>query len=449
MNRSCALALPVTLLFCAACHESVDPTVDRAPKVAALVRRLRSSDRERRQTAERVLDRSANRRWNHVEALALVAAAGLEYPVETEQIRASLLWAAEAAPEVAQVPALGTLLPRLHDGARDAAQAILADLDDAGAARLLVVSMEEDLRQPRSGAHVHVFTRLQRSPHQGAEYFPALVELARRGLDRSSVLLTALQFLEKERMPAAAMDPLGRLALEAWSAEARVLQPAQAAPAPDWWDDAYSAHREDGAIILDLLGYVPGPEPAVVLRGALHSPDPRLVTFALLSTLRRGEEAPREAFERSASSPETRLALWKGLRTLHREAAFPERWRNQTSFAEARMVEWLVHPAELGRAPDRLELMKVVTLERSGGDGPFDTYVFRFRSARAAKDGWRAGVAGPFRRADEPTIEDHGGTFSSFEPWEGRSPEAHAAAIRTLLESWWAERRKRDRATPK
>src|SRR5262249_23035128 len=139
------------------------------------------------------------------------------------------------------------------------------------------------------------------------------------------------------------------------------------------------------------------------------------------------------------------LTLWKGLSRLHREQDFPRRHLNQAAFAEARMVEWLAFPTELARVPDTLELMKVVTLERASEGGPFDTYVYRFRTSHRelASRGWMAGVAGPFRRRDAPTADDLGGTFSSFEPWTSRSPEQHARSVAALLDEMAARQQRR------
>ncbi|MCI0624687.1 MAG: hypothetical protein L0387_24085 [Acidobacteria bacterium] len=65
---------------------------------------------------------------------------------------------------------------------------------------------------------------------------------------------------------------------------------------------------------------------------------------------------------------------------------------------------------------------------------PSDYFVFRFRMKAphwAAKDGWAAGVAGPYMTAGEP-CPDAAGTFSQFEAYDSRSPEEHVKFIHEL-----------------
>ena len=427
----------------------------RAPRIAALVRDLQSTDGGSKYAALEKIRKLDNGRLKTADRVALVAAAGLSYPGDEDATRAGLLWAAATRPNLAQLPEIERVLPGLHGEARQAGQALLAELDDPGAARLLIASIDEDLARPQPDAgtagleidpFTAVFTRLQHAPKQGSMYFPALAERVERGLDRASVLLTALDFANAGKLPDATTQSLGSLALAAWTDADRHLGPAQGDRSVDWWEGTYAEHRETGAISLDLLGHIRGPLPHAALEKALAYRDTRLVAFAALASIRRGEAVQGEILERVAASAETRWALWKGLKDQGREDVFPARFRTQAAFAEARMVDWLVYPTELGRPPDRIELMKVVTSERRETGGPFDTYVFRFRSNHPSfrEKGWMAGVAGPFRRADAPTADDLGGTFSKFEKWESQSAEEHAEGIDELLDSWWAEHGKRE-----
>jgi len=113
------------------------------------------------------------------------------------------------------------------------------------------------------------------------------------------------------------------------------------------------------------------------------------------------------------------------------------------------MVRWLVYPTELGRVPDQIELKKVVSVDAGGTDGVLDYYLFRFRTLPphwAAKNGWMAGVAGPFLQKDGPTTEAQGDTFSEFERWDSRTPEEHVGDVRELLEDWRKRRAADDEA---
>jgi len=85
-----------------------------------------------------------------------------------------------------------------------------------------------------------------------------------------------------------------------------------------------------------------------------------------------------------AANSETRNWFYNALVKMGRSEIYPEEYRNQKSFAESNMVEWLVYPTELGRMPDEIELMNV--FKRS--------IIFSGSDAKAAntgrkKDGWR------------------------------------------------------------
>lgn len=93
--------------------------------------------------------------------------------------------------------------------------------------------------------------------------------------------------------------------------------------------------------------------------------------------------------------------------------------------------------------PDEIQLMQVISSEPGGADGVLDYYLFRFRVVEPhvmAKDGWMAGVAGPFARKDAPSSDSLGGTFSNFERWDAKPPKEHADDIRKTLEEWAAKR---------
>ena len=103
------------------------------------------------------------------------------------------------------------------------------------------------------------------------------------------------------------------------------------------------------------------------------------------------------------------------------------------------MVNWLVYPTELGRVPDEIELMKVVPIDTGLAGGIYDYYLFRFRTLEphwAAKNGWIAGVSGPFHRQASPTVHALGHTFSTFTKWEAMHPDDHVGDISELKKSW-------------
>ena len=120
-----------------------------------------------------------------------------------------------------------------------------------------------------------------------------------------------------------------------------------------------------------------------------------------------------------------------------RETLFPLAFRTQEAFAESEMVNWLIFPTELGRAPDKIELEAIVP--RDTPSGAVQYYVFRFRTLPphwAAKDGWLAGGAGPFLTKDGPTTEGGGDTFSTFTRWESKTTEEHARELTGVIGDW-------------
>jgi len=144
--------------------------------------------------------------------------------------------------------------------------------------------------------------------------------------------------------------------------------------------------------------------------------------FAAISLLRHECEPAKEDIMDIAANSETRNWFYNALVKMGRSEIYPEEYRNQKSFAESNMVEWLVYPTELGRMPDEIELMNVFDIDEK------EYYLFRFRcqsSEHWKEKGWMAGVAGPFDKRNSPTTLAEGHTFSHFENWESKQPREH------------------------
>ena len=108
------------------------------------------------------------------------------------------------------------------------------------------------------------------------------------------------------------------------------------------------------------------------------------------------------------------------------------------SLAESDLSHWLSYPSELGRVPDEIQLMDTFTVD-DNGVGPAEYFLFRFRVSEphwAAKDGWMAGISGPFERAGGPTADGGGNTFSRFETWENKTPIEHFQSALNVLDEW-------------
>lgn len=227
--------------------------------------------------------------------------------------------------------------------------------------------------------------------------------------------------------------------LATYEEQKRRLLPAQQPHGLAWmFDEDYVDMRAGASLILDILGYFPAPDTQLELQESLNYDDPRLKFFGITSLLRLGiDVAPRHIFQ-IAASPEMRNWLYERLVELGRESLYPVALKTQEAFAESNMVQWLSYPTELGAAPDEIELMDVVNI--GSPERPMDYYLFRFRTFPphwAAENDWMAGLAGPFSRREAPTTQAHGYTFSSFEPWDSKTPDEHIESTLKLLNEWY------------
>ena len=149
------------------------------------------------------------------------------------------------------------------------------------------------------------------------------------------------------------------------------------------------------------------------------------VTQALGSG-RDPNEAELIAFARDRG---TRRVLYDVLDQQGKIHLFPKQFLSWEAMAEADLAAWLTHPNELGSSPDEMELMGRVRAPGAGAGAQY--FVFRFRAKPphwAARDGWLAGVAGPYDVSQAP--KPYGsGTFSRFESFEGKTAEQHVEAI--------------------
>jgi hypothetical protein len=159
----------------------------------------------------------------------------------------------------------------------------------------------------------------------------------------------------------------------------------------------------------------------------------RLAKISPVTDALSAGRTPSEAdLERFARDPVTRQVLHEALAKAGKSELFPKAFLTWPLMAEANLVAWLCHPNELQDPPDEIELMAT-----QPAPGAPDTHYFLFRYRKhpphwAAKDGWMAGVAGPYDLT-KPPAPYAPGTFSRFETFDSRTPEEHVAIHHRLV----------------
>jgi hypothetical protein len=405
-----------------------------------VVESLRSTDEAAR---SRGLDelRALGESLTPSEGQYALRAAGEGFPLGTHEgpeapdvpdVEGELVTAASSNPHVSYVPIVREDFAGYSPRAQGAALRLLGSIEEREGAEALV----EVLDQVSEDAEVTTLGTMADRPRHADVLFPEVLSYVGHPQLQWAVLKVVLAHLSQGHE----LAPSNRVAISRtlvdMHRELRTkLAPRQRRDGFGWiWEDDYLELRDVAAIVLDALGRTGTPEAKSELFQALDYDDPRLQLFSVLGLLRLGEEPSRESLLAVAGSSESRNWLHRGLVEVGRRELFPEALATQEAFAESEMVNWLIYPTELGRVPDEIELMAIVPDGASPPVGDF--YVFRFRTFAphwAAEDGWMAGVAGPFVLEESPS-EAYGGTFSTFTPWDEKSPEEHVRAIQDLLE---------------
>lgn len=206
-------------------------------------------------------------------------------------------------------------------------------------------------------------------------------------------------------------------------------------PVSIWDDDKYLSFRSQAGIYFDLAGYIKDPRVTLALKGLMCVKDMKLKMFAAMSLLKHDCVLQEEDVMDIASDSEVRNWFYESLVKIGKDEIYPRQFKNQKCFAESNMVDWLVYPTELGRVPDKIELMNVFD------EGDQEYYLFRFK-CDSKKDwekvGWLAGLSGPFSKHNCPTTVAEGHTFSRFEEWESKTPKEHFSSIVGNIREYWS-----------
>lgn len=321
------------------------------------------------------------------------------------------------------------------DETRAAALALVAELTEREAAETFL-HLIQSYGWPQK-VYPRIVHGFRATPRHSAILFPALVVASIETNGEFHAWSLCYGYFRAGLLTADDMESLVKPLLEAYAKVAAQLLPRQQDSGIAWrWEEPYIDSREGASLFLDLLGYANGHLGRKELTHALKYRDPRLKCYAILSLLRRGQKVPQESVDEVASNHEMRCLFYQGLEDLGRLDLFPDAQRTQEAFAYSNMVNWLCFPTELGREPDDIELMEVVSVEGGDADNILEYYIFRFRTFEPhwdAESGWTAGVSGPFVRAEGPCPDSPTDTFSSFEPWDSKSPEEHLGDVQNFV----------------
>lgn len=440
-ERMLRMTFPMwALLALAACGKSASkqapPEPDPAPatptksaRVTKLVERLQTHDFEStRATMDEIFELAKQPAFTEDEGAQLLRATLAPFPKSETgllDIPGRLIAAVGQRPRDSYAVVIEEMWPKWKQPAREAALIVLSKIASPAGTATYVRLLEKHIADPNAQP-MAMFEDLEAKPHHAAEIVPVLVELTQRPawatIANLAVLAYCKQGLLQPRLYRGKLDTI----LADYRIERDWLLPKQRAAAPGYvWAEDYRTHADRAAILLDEMQCVPGPENLDELRAALAMKDARLVYFAAMSLRENDVEVPAEVFDRIAASAAMRGWLYTELEKRGEGDKFPAKYATQAALAEADMVKWLGFPTELGRAPDEIALAKVVTREDE------DYYVFKFRTLGgywATKNGWMVGISGPYEHGAEPTYGATD-TFSSLEPFAGKTPAQHVAAL--------------------
>ncbi len=197
-----------------------------------------------------------------------------------------------------------------------------------------------------------------------------------------------------------------------------------------YYNEGYGEIRGKKALVLDLLSFASIDMTKDLLKKAIESKDPRIVYFALSTYIKKGIEVDDRYLKFVADDNEMRKWLFD-LLSKYKKDKIKELDFSQEKLAISDMVNWLIFPTELNAAPDEIELIKTVRVDKPK-TGAIEYFVFKFRMHEphwAAKDDWMVGVSGPFIVKNYPTTDSYGETFSSFEKYDGRDAEEYLSNI--------------------
>ncbi|MCI0448060.1 hypothetical protein L0152_33190, partial [bacterium] len=376
----------------------------RKSKLDSILVRLHSNRLEDREQAADELKKYSEDGLTLDEGRTLLIEATKEFPprqYSSEDTSTDLVAAACNSPRTEYIPIVLTNFPKYSKPARYWALSLLSRIPENKG----ILSLLDLVRtHAREGLITDLPVELTQDTQKTKILFPEILQFTNTAIG-IKIYHICLACCEAGLLSTTMLEPHTTELLEIYRTLNTKITRRQRKEGLSWmWEEDYLDWRFDAALLLDLIGYFPGEKICSELFNALRNSDPRLKFFAAISLVRKGKDVADSDLQEIAASAETRNWLFERLNQLERPELFPEAFNTQEAFAESEMVNWLIFPTELGRVPDEIELMKVISIE-TPHDGPLDYYVFRFRTYEphwAAKDGWTAGISGPFLRKNAP-----------------------------------------------
>jgi hypothetical protein len=411
------------------------------PSLSEVLQGLRSRNTDEQNAAEDMLRKWGKQGLPVEDGIAALKAAGEPFPARSMDWQDSaedLIDAVAESPLPEYIPVIVERFRSYSPNAKKAALWLLAKLPEREAA---VAFMDLLRAHARNGDISHLWMMpLREDPRHGDVFFPEILVYTDIEAFRWDINLLLLCYLDKGSISPESIPYYAEVILSDYIDYEGKLAPLQQSEGIAWmWDESYQDLRNTACLYLDLLGFFSVPAARDAVRRALSYTDPRLLFFAIRGLIRQGEHIDPEHLFKVAAFTETRNMLYDALDSLNKSSLFPQQFKTQAAFAESNMVSWLIYPTEFGCAPDEIELMHVAAIDTETEEGLIDYYVFRFRTLEphwGAKDGWLAGVSGPFIRKDGPSTRAHGCTFSRFDPWESQTAQQHLDAIVENIGDW-------------
>ena len=100
----------------------------------------------------------------------------------------------------------------------------------------------------------------------------------------------------------------------------------------------------------------------------------------------------------------------------------------QQEAAKAAMIRWLANPAELGKAPKRIEAAGEFVLHG------MTYYIFRYKKSALGK--WLVGVSGGYEAG---SMEHCGHVFSEMQPYSAETAQQQCTQMVEMIRSYWME----------